>query len=1258
MNPSQDNNSTASAPNPQHAHPHHLHHSPHKSPHATFAAHPADSPASGRQRVRTEPSPRHQHTSSGWLGPYHEQPSPFSGPSSRSPRVPRPPGSHASLKRGDDAGSASSIQGGVPDRILDTHAVLGGWHMDGGSSTAASSAVAGAYEEELERREFDQKQSDSGMTGQMIEPSNSLQSLVESIDDDHVFKLTEMTKKRVEHNNPAQKRQRIVTLPTVEGDLVTNFQPSEKTLLFSSSCKSFLESRYTQLYQSIQRGQPVNRLRKLHEILPHIKSTSVPKPMLDGKSTADSGLSRSRRLKGNKYRFVDKVEESSCIWDVDHMEAKAAVEAAAEATALAKQTAAPSSRHGSQQQLNEIGPAFLNNLGLRGLSSTSTESIDVEKASSEHHAQATSSDHHPYNDSTLAPVDTQDLSVGISPSSTLSSIATPNHVDESATTSFSSLDASPHRSQEGSSDSKSRLVETNLPASTQTKPAPTFNFMDGGSHGGQESTSLEASPSKRNSFLGIFGVRGKRVGQDSEQLSHILESPQPSSVGSPRLTPAASTQERRSFDSQTNPYIASSQTPTQTQRIEVAPPSLIHSASDINSSSTSDTHAKHRTSQEDAVSARDDAVIGSAHFADEDGEHVSPPSIWPQGERMDDSQDESDNPATATYKRSSLRRFKDKMTWKRGHKTLSAIQQGEASSSAPLSATQRNSTFPDGTKSLGKKIDPSLAYLHEKNTARTSASEPSSGRNSMESSSRPKLNFRVLSSSSSPVLEAIKNPDNAGVSSPRIGPMIGQGSLGRADKSPMLNPTRMDKSPMVGPLTRIDKSPMLNPSKADKSPLLVPTGMFVGEEYSDVTKQTVCVASQLLVDVDRIPKRLLQKLKLRSELASIDWTAETVDLSAMWTSPEPAPTYKEYLGISDAMKSSQLYPHHLADIDVLEIHLTLSTEEATDITAKQRARKWDLLELRVDQELEHGEKWIKEVTNWASSKANSIERHRQSSIGDTWLLDENGPLVEEPGEEEGGDVVDESVPDKEASAAEGSEDSTDRRRPHIAPLETLRARKQQRELSLSSARDLGGSMSSLQTSMTYTFKASLHSTRESIKEMRVYLEDCRQRLRQLNEATGEQLLKKEPVFKDVVDKFTMEWNESYFVKLKEVEDQIQVMNLKRIENPWMDMLLIMLSWFIRGLFYIVEGVTIMIIILRHAWGKAKKGYGALRSSRREQERLSYEPSPHGGTNVVEGSESSKSITPTKMQADGKDVATNGTSVTDTVAAVGVKQGPA
>jgi Txe/YoeB family toxin of Txe-Axe toxin-antitoxin module len=48
-----------------------------------------------------------------------------------------------------------------------------------------------------------------------MEQSNSIQSLVESIDDDHVFKLTEMTKKRVEHNNPAaQKRQRVVSSAT------------------------------------------------------------------------------------------------------------------------------------------------------------------------------------------------------------------------------------------------------------------------------------------------------------------------------------------------------------------------------------------------------------------------------------------------------------------------------------------------------------------------------------------------------------------------------------------------------------------------------------------------------------------------------------------------------------------------------------------------------------------------------------------------------------------------------------------------------------------------------------------------------------------------------------------------------------------------------------------------------------------------------------------------------------------------------------
>ncbi|KAI8601561.1 hypothetical protein EDD21DRAFT_103922 [Dissophora ornata] len=468
-----------------------------------------------------------------------------------------------------------------------------------------------------------------------------------------------------------------------------------------------------------------------------------------------------------------------------------------------------------------------------------------------------------------------------------------------------------------------------------------------------------------------------------------------------------------------------------------------------------------------------------------------------------------------------------------------------------------------------------------------------------------------MSSSSSPVLEAVKSPDGSvGVYSPRVGPSPNAAdSLSRMERSPSSNPSRNDKSPMINPTTRIEKSPMLNSTRTEKSPLLVPASMFVGEELSgnaipihaDITKPNVCLTQQLLVEVERLPKRLLQKLKQRPELASIEWTEDTVDLSAMWSSPEPIPTYEEHVGISDIMKTSNLYPNHLNDVDVLEIRLMLGMEEPRDIDAKNRARRWDLLEMRVDQELDNGEKWIKEISNWSQSKATAIERHQRSdeSKGGSWLLDGNSVLVEEPEAEDSADTL---APQTTLDVSEGDKNS---QISLVVPVGTLQARKQRRGLSLSSARYTNGSMSSVQTSLTYNFKDSMETTREAVDEMRVYIVECRQRLRQLHDATGSQLREKEPVFKEVVDKFTMEWNESYFVKLKEVEDQIQVMNLKRIENPWMDMLLIMLSWFIRGLFYIVEAVTIMIIVVRHGWGMAKKGCEVIRNARREQQRLSH-----------------------------------------------------
>ncbi|KAF9951796.1 hypothetical protein BGZ72_006754 [Mortierella alpina] len=1164
---------------------------------------PDDSLAAGRQRVRTEPSPRHQHTSSTWLGPYNEQLSP--APASRSPRGARQAGgrhSPASLDRA--AGSGPTVPGS--DRILETHRALGGWQLDGSSSSNSSSATVRGLgpapppalpigpEGAAKRRDFEPRHNDTGFAGPLIEPSSSVQSLVEAIDDDHVFKLTELTKKRVEHNNPAQKRQRVVSLPATEAAFASNFQPSEKTLVFSSTCKAHLEARYTQLYQSINAGHPINRLQKLREVLPRIKELSLSRPSLD------LAQSRPRRSKSEKYRFVDKVEESSCIWDVDHMEAKAAAEATAEAAALARQTTLLGARNTSQQQLSQSTSSLSQDSYLQSAPSTSTESLRADTPSTgDPNGAAVVVPKRPMNDSPPTAGDTQRVPEGVpSPSALSSSLSAHNPIKPSLK-SASSSDVSSYSqaTKDAAGESKARPVEPQQ-QEQKSPPGPAISFASGTGGDVHESSPIDTSPSKRSSFLGIFGGRGKKVGQDVDHIYHHHESPQStSSYSSPRLTAINTTQERRSFDSQHSPHRQPTPPPAPSQRTVPVTPSQTSSPSvHLSAHSATSAQARRWPVAESSGHISEHGETGAAMTDEDNGGHWAPPVQWPQGERMDDSQDESDSGAANMNKRSSLRRLKDRMTWKRGNKALSAIQQGESVINSPTSPVQGR-LFSESNKSLGKKTDPALAYLQGSSSGRLSTSQPSSGRNSLEGSSRPKLNFRVMSSSSSPVLGPLKSPETGGTNSPRTGPIA----------DPM---NRLEKSPMTNSAARTQKSPMLNPARMDKSPLIGPASTSAGEEAAvavDSAKQNMCVATQLMVDVERIPKRLLQQLKERPDLASIDWSSDIVDLSVLWSSPEPVPTYHEYIGISSAMKASQLYPNYLDDIDVLDVHLILGVEEPRDAGAKSRARKWDMLELRVDQELHQGEKWIKEVERWSENRIDAVERHQRAENPDAavWHLNGTEPLVEEPEEEvvESGESQDldkegqvSLEPDEVASPTHGST-------PAAFSLEALKARKQRRDLSLISGRGQNGSISSFQTSMTYTFKTSLESTRDSVKEMRVFLAECRQRLQQLHEATGTQLREKEPVFKEVVDKFTMEWNESYFVKLKEVEDQIQVMNLKRIENPWMDMLLIMLSWLIRGLFYIVEGVTIMIIIGRHAWSKAKQGYGVLRNARQGQEHL-------------------------------------------------------
>ncbi|KAF9560529.1 hypothetical protein EC968_006132 [Mortierella alpina] len=1163
---------------------------------------PDDSPAAGRQRVRTEPSPRHQHTSSTWLGPYNEQLSP--APASRSPRGSRQAaGRHSPGTLDRTAGSGPTLAGS--DRIMETHRALG-WQLDGSSSSSSSGTVRGlgpaaaaplsaGPEGAIKRRDFEPRHNDTGFAGPLIEPSTSVQSLVESIDDDHVFKLTELTKKRVEHNNPAQKRQRVVSLPATEAALTSSLQPSEKTLVFSSTCKAHLESKYAQLYQSINAGHPINRLQKLREVLPRIKEASLSRPSLD------LAQSRPRRSKSEKYRFVDKVEESSCIWDVDHMEAKAAAEATAEAAALARQTTLLGVRNTSQQQLSQSTSSLSQDSYLQSAPSTSTESLRAEAGAPI--GTTTVSPNRPVQDSPSTSGDLQRVPEGVPSPRALSSTQSSKNPIKTSLNSASSSEVSSHpqTAKDAGGESKVRSIE-HQQQEQKSASGPAISFASGTSGEIHESSPIDTSPSKRSSFLGIFGGRGKKVGQDGDHIYHH-ESPQStSSYSSPRLTAINTTQERRSFESQHSPHRQPTPPPAPSQRTTPATSSQTSSPSvHLSAHSATSTQARRWPVADSSGHLSEHGEMTTATMTDEDsGGHWAPPVQWPQGERMDDSQDESDSGAANMNKRSSLRRLKDRMTWKRGNKALSAIQQGESVIHSPTSPVQGR-LFSESNKSQGKKTDPALAYLQGQSSGRLSTSQPSSGRNSLEGSSRPKLNFRVMSGTSSPVLDPLKSPEAAGTNSPRTGPINGS----------VTDPTnRLEKSPITNAASRAQKSPMLNPARTDKSPMIGPASSSAGEEVTvavDSAKQNLCVASQLMVDVERIPKRLLQQLKARPDLASIDWSSDTVDLSVLWSSSEPVPTYHEYIGISSAMKASQLYPSSLDDIDVLDLQLVLSVEEPRDVNAKNRARKWDMLELRVDEELHQGEKWIKEVERWSENRIDAVERHQRAENPDAavWHLNDSEALVEEPDEEDigSGEAQDMEKEGQVSLGPDGVSNTTYGSTPSAFSMEALKARKQRRDLSLISGRGQNGSMSSFQTSMTYTFKTSLESTRESVKEMRVFLAECRQRLQQLHEATGAQLREKEPVFKEVVDKFTMEWNESYFVKLKEVEDQIQVMNLKRIENPWMDMLLILLSWLIRGLFYIVEGVTIMIIIGRHAWSKAKHGYGLLRNARQGQERL-------------------------------------------------------
>lgn len=424
-----------------------------------------------------------------------------------------------------------------------------------------------------------------------------------------------------------------------------------------------MESRYTQLYQSINAGHPINRLRRLHEILPQIKptyvptSTPTPRPVHahGRKASVDLSALRSRRWKTDKYRFVDKVEESSCIWDLDHMEAKATAQAAAEAAAIAKQSVVASSRHGSQHNLDSIGSPSPQDVGRQQLSSASTDSLGLGKASlSDTNPPPVVFSHQPQCDSPLAVMDANGVSMGLSPSSTFSSLANLHHVNDSTTNSSLSLDRpSPKHQKEGLGESKLRYSES-YPSASHGSLAHTLNSVDSSisfNSNGLEPTipPPEALASKRNSILGIFGIRGKKFGQDSDQLNTHHEIPP--FLTQSQLIELGTTQERRSFDGlQARPNHGLFNPNRRRQSVMELGTTL----SRFMNSTTNNTSSPNGTSLEEGIGTGDYVEVSNPGLTDDEyGGHFAPPSQWPQGERMDDSQDESD-PATAPHKVLSL----------------------------------------------------------------------------------------------------------------------------------------------------------------------------------------------------------------------------------------------------------------------------------------------------------------------------------------------------------------------------------------------------------------------------------------------------------------------------------------------------------------------------------------------------------------------------------------------------------------------------
>ncbi|KAF9975281.1 hypothetical protein BGZ73_001131 [Actinomortierella ambigua] len=918
--------------------------------------------------------------------------------------------------------------------------------------------------------------------------------------------------------------------------------------------------------------------------------------------------------------------------------------------------------------------------------------------------------------------------------------------------------------------------ESQLPPAPAPPPPARHQHPPHNLHTPAHLMSLETSGPKRGSILGIFGIKGnKKTGPEEsssdksadKRRSTLLfpsaqgevtfgspgvnsHAPMPSLMNNgqaatitsataaptPALSPVSATfaTERKSLERPQNnsmPEVIISPTDAKSNSSRSAvtanTPSLAGSAS-VSTAATKGTVGRKVSLEEPQ---RQQPLPGLGHgllfHGGEDGggstEDELPMPSYAQGERLDDSQDEAD---AHPHKRSSLRRFTDLIMWKRQHKGMTGLHEH----------------FADTATGKRAAADPTVLHLQHNGYggSRISHSQPSSGRNSLEGA-RPKVFSlsRVKSITSSPVLEPgvfEGGNGNGGMSTPST-------TANSTAISPKITPTTpieglqptQRPGPGVGGLG-VDKSPRLysrqsylsGTTNQDRSPSM--RAVTPNEELQQqpwIERKMMEGTGPVLVDVDRIPKAILDQLKEQPALSGVSWDHDTVDLRPLLASGTPLPTYHEFFGITSTMKAMEGYPTELQAVDLLDIHVQLDHPEPKDYL-RMRAHVWDALEMRED--------FMKTAFQWAHDRQHDMEHHlmepspelggleesyycglqEAENVDDIQFDDEDEDEEDDYNDHDDDDIDDDddsnsddyddedkeeeeelkamdsplestgytsrgtddtewtdaddqaqsSVEEATVDGRDGKARATTTRRktkskerkskskqqqqhqqqqpqpqphgavggsvgrrrgmsfstayhfrkPHIVPLDLMRANKQ-RELHAHA-----GSMSSMYA--RGGFKGNVEQTREGKSELSAVMAECRARLMRLQATTGKSLQEKEQVYKMIIDNFTVEWNDSYFVKLKDVEEQIQGMNQKRIENPWMDMLLILLSWLVRGLFYLVEGVTLVIIIVRHTWGKAKTTFQAVRTARRERERQVHGGQPSLTENSTSSSSSIKS----------------------------------